>query len=132
MKHVVFAVMFTGLVSSAARAQAPLPVPPLDDQGAPLPAPPRVAQSYSPEELDRIVSPIALYPDPLLGQVLTAATFSPEIPDAARWADEHHYVPPAQLPAAIAADQLPVAAERASAAAVSAAAEHDGRGHAVD
>jgi hypothetical protein len=53
------------------------------------------------------VSPIALYPDPLLGQVLTASTFSPEIPDAARWADEHHYVPPAQLPAAIAADQLP-------------------------
>jgi hypothetical protein len=107
MRCLVFSVMLTGLVCSAVRAQAPLPAPPPDDQGAPLPAPPQVAQSYSPEELDRIVSPIALYPDPLLGQVLTAATFSPEIPAAARWADEHHYVPPAQLPAAIAADQLP-------------------------
>jgi hypothetical protein len=107
MKHLVFAVLLTSVMSSPARAQAPLPAPPPDDQGAPLPAPPQAAQSYSPQELDRVVSPIALYPDPLLGQLLTAATFSPEIPDAARWADEHHYVPPAQLPAAIAADQLP-------------------------
>jgi hypothetical protein len=53
------------------------------------------------------VSPIALYPDPLLGQILTAATFSPEIPEAARWGDQHHYLSPVQLPAAIAADQLP-------------------------
>src|SRR5882672_10206918 len=103
MKQFVFSVLLTGVICSAARAQAPLPPPPPDDQGAPPPA----AQGHSPQELDRIVSPIALYPDPLLGQVLTAATFSPEIPDAARWADEHHYVPPAQLPAAIAADQLP-------------------------
>jgi hypothetical protein len=107
MKQFAFAILLTGVVCSSARAQAPLPPPPPDDQGAPLPAPPQAAQSYPPQELDRIVSPIALYPDPLLGQVLTAATFSPEIPDAARWADQHHYVPPAQLPAAIAADQLP-------------------------
>jgi hypothetical protein len=92
------------LTSTNANAQgAPLPPPP----GAPLPAPPQIAPSYAPQELDRIVSPIALYPDPLLGQVLTAATFSPEIPDAARWSDQHHYVPPAELPAAIAADRLP-------------------------
>src|SRR4249920_2676323 len=106
MKH-LFSVVLTAVVSSTARAQAPLPAPPPGDQGAPLPAPPQVAQSYSPQELDRIVSPIALYPDPLLGQILTAATFSPEIPDAAQWADAHHYVPPARLPAEIAADQLP-------------------------
>jgi len=78
-------------------------------QGAPLPAPPRMqpAGYYTPQELERIVSPIALYPDPLLGQILTAATFSPDIPDAARWADEHHYVPPSRLPSEIAADRLP-------------------------
>jgi hypothetical protein len=107
MKRIVFLMLVMAMLSSRTRAQAPLPGPPPDDQGAPLPAPPQVAQSYPPQELDRIVSPIALYPDPLLGQLLTAATFSPEIPDAARWADQHHYVPPAQLPAAIAADQLP-------------------------
>jgi hypothetical protein len=82
-------------------AQAPPP------HQAPLPAPPPPAASYPAQELDRIVSPIALYPDPLLAQVLAATTFSPEIPDAARWADEHHYLAPDALPSAIAADRLP-------------------------
>src|SRR5262249_23924450 len=103
----VSTLLIAGLASLTAtnvNAQgAPLPSPP----GAPLPAPAQIAPSYAPEELDRIVSPIALYPDPLLGQILTAATFSPEIPDAARWSDQHHYVPAAELPAAIAADRLP-------------------------
>lgn len=107
MKRLLFAVIVAGSMRSPAFAQAPLPAPPPDSAGAPLPAPPEAAQSYSPQELDRIVSPIALYPDPLLAQILTAATFSPEIPEAARWADQHHYLPPAQLPTAIAADQLP-------------------------
>src|SRR5215475_7081963 len=108
--HVLLTALFVGSLGSSAFAQAPLPAPappPPDEQGAPLPAPPQMAVSYPPQELDRIVSPIALYPDSLLGQVLTAATFSPEIPEAARWADQHHYVPPAELPAAIAADRLP-------------------------
>src|SRR5215471_314121 len=102
----LLAALFVGSLGSSALAQAPLPPPP-DAQGAPLPAPPSVMASYAPQELDRIVSPIALYPDPLLGQVLTASTFSPEIPDAARWADQHHYVSAAMLPQSIAADQLP-------------------------
>jgi hypothetical protein len=108
------------VVATAAPQGAPLPVPPAPPApvgaplpalgapvGAPLPAPPPVAQAFAPQELDRIVSPIALYPDPLLGQVLSAATFSPEIPDAARWANQHRYLPPYELPSAIAADQLP-------------------------
>jgi len=107
MKRLLLAALFVGITLPPVFAQAPLPAPPPDDQGAPLPAPPQPSVAFSPQELDRIMSPIALYPDALLGQMLTAATFSPEIPDAARWSDEHHYVPPAQLPAAIAADQLP-------------------------
>ncbi|MDR1990753.1 MAG: DUF3300 domain-containing protein, partial [Acidobacteriaceae bacterium] len=75
--------------------------------GAPLPAPPQVAASYPPQELDRIVSPIALYPDPLLAQMLSAATFSPEIPAAAQWANQYHYLSPAQLPPMMSAGQLP-------------------------
>ena len=58
-------------------------------------ASPALAQAppcYSPEQLDRLVSRIALYPDPLLAQLLAAATFSDQIPDAAKWADEHHYL----------------------------------------
>ena len=63
--------------------------------------------SYPPQELERLVSRIALYPDPLLAQTLAAATFSDQIPDAARWADEHHYLTGDALAAAIQGDQLP-------------------------
>jgi hypothetical protein len=72
---------------------------------------PLVAQdpppALPPQELDHLVSRIALYPDPLLAQVLAAATYSNDIPDAARWADEHHYLTGDGLAAAISADQLP-------------------------
>jgi hypothetical protein len=60
-----------------------------------------------PAELDRLVSRIALYPDPLLAQVLSAATYSDEIPEAAKWADEHHYLTGNALAAAISGDHLP-------------------------
>lgn len=62
---------------------------------------------YAPEQLDRMVSRVALYPDPLLAQVLAAATFPNDIPDAAAWADEHHNLTGGQLAAAIEGDQLP-------------------------
>jgi hypothetical protein len=54
-----------------------------------------------------MVSRIALYPDPLLAQVLAAATFPDQIPDAARWADQHHYLTGQALADAIQQDQLP-------------------------
>jgi Protein of unknown function (DUF3300) len=102
-------------IPSAVSAQAPLPRPPDPSGSVPPPAPPPTASSgapqaapaFPPAELDRIVSPIALYPDPLLAQVLAAATFYADIPEAARWADEHHYLAGAQLTAAITEDRLP-------------------------
>src|SRR5580704_13608628 len=63
--------------------------------------------SFAPEQLDHLVSRIALYPDPLLAQVLAAATFPDQIPDAAKWADEHHYLHGEELANAINGDQLP-------------------------
>ena len=78
----------------SAHAQAPLPL------AAPAP-------SYAPQELDRIVSSIALYPDPLLAQVLAAATYSSDIPDAASWSNSHHYLVDGRLTQAIAEDRLP-------------------------
>lgn len=42
-------------------------------------------QPYTSEQLDNILAPIALYPDPLLAQVLLAATFADEIDVAARY-----------------------------------------------
>jgi hypothetical protein len=63
--------------------------------------------SYPPAELDRLVARVALYPDPLLSQILAAATFPDQIPDAARWADQHHYLTGDALANAIAGDRLP-------------------------
>ena len=63
--------------------------------------------SFAPDQLDGIVSRIALYPDPLLAQILSAATFPDQIPDAASWADQHHYLNGQALSDAINSDQLP-------------------------
>ena len=62
---------------------------------------------YPPTELEQLVSRIALDPDPLLAQILAASTFPEQIPDASRWADEHHYLSGDPLARAIAADHLP-------------------------
>jgi hypothetical protein len=50
------------------------------------PAPPQTAQQQvSPQQLNDLVAPIALYPDPLLGQVLAASTYPLEIVEAEQW-----------------------------------------------
>ncbi len=63
--------------------------------------------SYPPQELDRLVSRVALYPDPLLSQIFAAATFPDQIPPAAQWSDQHHYLTGDALAGAITADRLP-------------------------
>jgi Protein of unknown function (DUF3300) len=63
--------------------------------------------TLSPSQLESLVGRIALYPDPLLAQILTASTFGDQIADAAQWADEHHYLKGQELANAIQADQLP-------------------------
>lgn len=45
--------------------------------------------SPSPDDLDQLVAPIALYPDQLLAQILAASTYPTEIVDANRWVGEH-------------------------------------------
>lgn len=72
-----------------------------------LPAAAQQQPYYAPEQLDRLVSRVALYPDPLLAQVLAAATFPDQIPDAASWADEHRNLTGSQLAQSIDGDQLP-------------------------
>ena len=42
-------------------------------------------RAFSPEELDQMLAPVALYPDALLSQVLMAATYPLEVVQAARW-----------------------------------------------
>jgi hypothetical protein len=64
------------MAGSAALAQAPAP-PQAQSQGQ--------GQTFAPQQLDNLVSPIALYPDPLLGQVLAASTYPVELVEAQQW-----------------------------------------------
>ncbi len=57
------------LYASSARAQIAPPPPP----------------AYGQAELDRLLAPIALYPDALLSQILMAATYPLEVAEAANW-----------------------------------------------
>src|ERR1700676_1381236 len=43
----------------------------------------------SPQELQRLVAPIALYPDALVAQILAASTYPAEIVEADRWMQSH-------------------------------------------
>jgi len=57
------------------------------------------------EQLDQLVAPIALYPDSLVGQVLTASTYPDQIGAANAWLSENMGLPPDQR--ASAADSMP-------------------------
>lgn len=52
-------------------------------------------------QLDQLVAPIALYPDALVAQVLTASTFSGQVNDADGWIQQNGGMPPDQMAAAI-------------------------------
>ncbi len=60
-----------------------------------------------PGQLDQLTTRIALYPDPLIAQILAAAGFPDQIGPAAMWSDQHHYLTGQALANAITADQLP-------------------------
>lgn len=61
----------------------------------------------APPQLDQLTARIALYPDPLVAQILAAASYPDQIQPAAMWADQHHYLTGPALASAIQADQLP-------------------------
>jgi len=52
-------------------------------------------------QLDQLVAPIALYPDSLVAQVLTASTFPNQVNDADNWIHQNGGLPPDQLAAAV-------------------------------
>ncbi len=54
--------------------------PPDQVQNAPQPQ-----QTWTPDQLDDLVAPIALYPDQLLSQVLVASTYPLEVVEAQQW-----------------------------------------------
>ncbi|HUP02346.1 MAG TPA: DUF3300 domain-containing protein [Bryobacteraceae bacterium] len=70
-------------IGSIALAQAPAPLP------TPVTSSAQPAQPLSPQQLDDLVAPVALYPDPLLGQVLAASTYPLELVEAKQWVQQN-------------------------------------------
>ena len=73
--------------------------PPQDQQAPPPPdqqAPPQSGQApapayapQTPQQLQQLVAPIALYPDSLVAQILAASTFPEQVVEADRWVQAH-------------------------------------------
>lgn len=62
----------------------PLPyAPPV--YGPPVMATPQIVAPLTAQQIDQLVAPIALYPDPLLAQLLPASTYPQQVALAAQW-----------------------------------------------
>ena len=72
---------------AAAGGDAAAPAADAAPADAAPPAPPLAStdQTWTPEEMEALLAPIALYPDPVLSQVLLASTNPQEVLDAGNW-----------------------------------------------
>jgi len=84
------------LMPPAALAQTPPPAMP-----AATPTSADQSQLLSAGQLDALVSPIALYPDALLSQILIASTYPLEVVEADRWANKNQNLKGDALKAAV-------------------------------
>jgi hypothetical protein len=82
-------------VTSGALVLSSLPAM-AQDQPSPAGQPPAAAEQQAPQaerlgrgQLEKLLAPIALYPDDLVAQILTASTYPLEVVQAARWVNEH-------------------------------------------
>ncbi len=92
---------------SAFAQEAPPPPPPPDqqqqgspDQGPPVDEnapPPQQWNALSPDQLNQLVAPIALYPDSLVAQVLAASTYPTQVVEADRFVQSQGGAPPDQI-----------------------------------
>src|ERR1700761_29602 len=56
-------------------------------------------QPLAPQQLEQLVAPIALYPDALIAQILTASTYPAQVADADGWRQTQGYAPAEQIAA---------------------------------
>ena len=80
-------IMVALTIGLAAPAMAQEPPPPPPGQAGPPPGPP--SAPLSPQQLQQLVAPIALYPDSLVGQILAAATYPTQIVEAERFLEQN-------------------------------------------
>ncbi len=77
-----FTLLFATVPLSAAAQDAQAPPPAQTPQGPPY-------NPQTPEQLQQLVAPIALYPDSLVAQILAASTFPEQVVEADRWVQAH-------------------------------------------
>src|SRR2546425_10478488 len=82
-KQVLIPLLCCSLVRFTAQAESFGPTGQSSEQ------PPSPPAQQSPQELQQLVAPIALYPDALVAQVLAASTYPAEIVEADRWMQSH-------------------------------------------
>src|SRR4249920_44754 len=80
----LFLILSLCLAASAADPQAPATPQPAAPSPDPAP-PPAAPVKRSAADLEKLVAPIALYPDPLLATLLPASAYPLEIVQAARF-----------------------------------------------
>ncbi|SDI34171.1 DUF3300 domain-containing protein [Paraburkholderia phenazinium] len=81
VQTIVMATLGVALFAFGALAQTPPQAPAQALEAAPAPS----TAALAPAALDQMLAPIALYPDPLIAQILMAATYPLEIVEAHRW-----------------------------------------------
>jgi hypothetical protein len=89
-----------GIAQVSFAQEAPPPPPDQQDQGPPPDenaAPPQQWQALSPDQLNQLVAPIALYPDSLVAQILGAATYPTQVVEADRFVQSQAGAPPDQI-----------------------------------
>lgn len=92
--------------STSSTAAQPSPAAPAAPQQAAAPqaapAPPGPAPGgATAQQLEELVSPIAIYPDTLVAQILAASTYPSEVVEAHRWLDQNKSLQGDQLAAAV-------------------------------
>jgi hypothetical protein len=85
-KQILACLLLPALLWPASAQEWPAnPDLPAPAQGAPASQPPQ----QTPEQLQQLVAPIALYPDSLVAQILAASTFPEQVVEADRWVQAH-------------------------------------------
>lgn len=92
--HLLVLLCSTGLFAASGvlyvKSRAPDGVneTPLAAQASPV-AQPASVPAYTPARIDQWVAPVALYPDPLLAQILMASTYPASVIQAAQWSQDN-------------------------------------------
>src|SRR5207244_9473040 len=84
-RSLTFALCGSIVATMAACGQEPA----LADEQPYVAPPPAQSEQQAVRQLEQLVAPIALYPDELVAEILTAATYPTEVVEAWRWMQQH-------------------------------------------